>query len=124
MFHPIGGLAVLLFHNGNMCHRCGGRSSMPMLLTGWTPNYIPGVNLFDLITPVLYFSRTNSHNQGLTQRMAVPCSSGTRLECDTCDRDARRSEGLMQWVNTYVSCKIFCCPLPEGCEPFRLISIF
>jgi len=37
LFHPVGGLAIELFLNGDMGHGPGRRGTMPMLFTPWNP---------------------------------------------------------------------------------------
>src|SRR5215510_15598968 len=91
MFHPIGGLAIELFNNRNMSHRCGWHGAMPVFFTRRTPDYIPEINLFDLTTPVLYSSMSRGHDQSLSEWVTVPRRSGTGLECHTCHGNTCRS---------------------------------
>ncbi|MEH1795185.1 MAG: hypothetical protein V7L17_21445 [Nostoc sp.] len=44
-FHPVHGLAVKPFLNGDVRHGCGCCSTMPMLLTRRDPDRIPRPNL-------------------------------------------------------------------------------
>src|SRR5271157_5748387 len=89
MFHPISGLAVDLFHNRDMCHGCGWRGAMPMLLPGGTPDYVSRTNFLNWPIPTLYTPAASGHDQGLTQRMDMPGVPSTGLECDTGARGAR-----------------------------------
>src|SRR5688572_5875238 len=83
LFQPVGGLAVELFHNGNVRHGRGGRSAVPMLLTRREPDHIAGMDLLNWTALTLDPTATGCDNQGLTQRVGVPCSTGAGFECDT-----------------------------------------
>src|SRR5438270_9671008 len=72
LFHPIGGLAVETFLNGDMRHGRGWRGTVPMFLTWLEPNHVPWPNDLDRTTPALYPAAAISHDQGLAQRVAVP----------------------------------------------------
>ncbi|MDB9514838.1 hypothetical protein PN499_26910 [Kamptonema animale CS-326] len=62
LLHPVHGLAVELFLNGNVCHGCGWCSTMPMLLTWREPDYVPWSNLLDRTAPALCKTATSRHD--------------------------------------------------------------
>src|SRR5437867_971395 len=83
LFHPVGGLAVESFHNGNVRHGRGWRCAVPMLLTGWKPNHVTRPDFFDRAAPALHEATASRHNQGLAQRVSVPGCPSAWLERDT-----------------------------------------
>src|SRR5260370_39135803 len=51
LLHPVDeGLLIDLFLNGDMRHRSGWGSTVPMLFTRWDPNDIAGMDLLNRIT--------------------------------------------------------------------------
>src|SRR5271165_6070870 len=68
LFHPIDGLAVELFHDGDMRHGRGGRSAVPMLLVGWACDHVTRTNHFLGLTPTLRPTAARNDDQGLSQR--------------------------------------------------------
>src|SRR5207245_8043656 len=80
--HPVDGLAIELFLYGDMGHGSGGCGAMPMLLTWRGPNYVARPNPLDRASPALCQASSSRHNQGLTQRVGVPCGTCTRLKSD------------------------------------------
>src|SRR5579859_5597977 len=68
LFHPIDGLAIEPFLNGDVHHRGGWRGAMPMFLSRREPDHIARTNLLDRPTPALGPATASRHNQGLTQR--------------------------------------------------------
>jgi hypothetical protein len=44
LFHPVGALAVELFHNGDVRHGRGGRCSVPMLFIRWEADRVSRLN--------------------------------------------------------------------------------
>src|SRR2546430_17462027 len=73
LFHPVDGLAVELFLNGDVRHGRGCRGAVPMFLTRREPDHVPWPNFLDWTTPALYPAAARRHEQGLAQRVAVPC---------------------------------------------------
>jgi hypothetical protein len=47
LFHPVDGLAVELFLNGDVRHGRGRRSTMPMLLARGEPDHVTRPDFFD-----------------------------------------------------------------------------
>src|ERR1700688_1745828 len=83
LFHPVDGLTVELFLNGDVRHGRGRRSAMPMLLARREPDHVTRPDLIDRASPALREAVASRHDQGLAQRVGVPgCPSGW-LERDT-----------------------------------------
>jgi hypothetical protein len=99
MFHPVDGLAVKPFLNGDVGHGGVGSGAVPMLLSGREPDYVAGVNLFDGATFVLRPSAACGDDEGLAERVGVPCSPRAGLEGDAGAGDKRRIRGLKEGVN-------------------------
>jgi hypothetical protein len=99
MFHPVDGLAVQPFLNGDVGHGGVGSGAVPMLLSGREPDYVAGVNLFDGATFVLRPSAACGDDEGLAERVGVPCSPRAGLEGDAGAGDKRRIRGLKEGVN-------------------------
>ena len=68
LFHPIGGLAVELFLDGDVRHGRGWRSAVPMFLTRREPDHVTRADFFDRATPALHAAAAGRHDQGLAQR--------------------------------------------------------
>jgi hypothetical protein len=51
LLHPNGRLAVELLHYGDVCHGCGRRGAVPMLLAWREPDYIPRPNPLNRAAP-------------------------------------------------------------------------
>ena len=83
LFHPFDDLTVEIFLNGDMRHGGGWRRAMPMLFARWEPDHITGMNLFNRTALALNPPATGYDNQGLTERVGVPCCSSAGLEGDT-----------------------------------------
>src|SRR5439155_15496539 len=99
LLHPIHGLAIELFLNGDVRHGGGWRGAVPMLLPRREPNHVTGPNLLDRPAPTLGAARARRHDQGLAERVRVPGSPGAGLERDTCAGHARRIGGLEERVD-------------------------
>jgi len=72
LFHPVHGLAVELFHNGDVRHSRDLVGTVPMLLARRKPDYVPGPNLLDRAARALCETAASRHDQGLSQRVGVP----------------------------------------------------
>src|ERR1035438_5747490 len=120
-----------------MGHRRGWRRPVPVLFRGRNPDHITRPDFLDRSAQTLYPAATGGHDQGLAQRVGVPCGTGAGLEGDAGTENTRRSGRVEQRVNPHSAGKILCrCgstrtvpvkysagPLPEGCEPLLLMSI-
>src|SRR3989440_12548659 len=106
LFHPVGGLAVETFLNGDMRHGRGWRGTVPMFLTWLEPDHVPWPNDLDRTTPALYPAAAIRHDQGLAQRVAVPGCPSAGLERDTGADRACRIRCLEQGVNAYRAGKV------------------
>src|SRR5712692_155008 len=106
LFHPVDGLAVETFLNGDVRHGRGGRGAVPMLLTRREPDHVPRPNFLDRTAPALYPAEALRQDQGLAQRVAVPCGPSAGLERDTGADRACRIRCLEQGVNAYRAGKI------------------
>src|SRR5208282_4164894 len=82
LFHPLDGLAVELFLNGDVRHGGGRRGTVPVFFTRREPDYVTRPDLLDRATPALGEAAAGSHDQGLAQRVGVPGGSSARLERD------------------------------------------
>jgi len=86
LFHPVGGLAVEIFLNGNVCHGCGWRGAMPMFLNRRDQDHITRSNFLNRVAPALHPAAASRHDQGLSQRMSVPAvrapGSNVTLNCN------------------------------------------
>src|SRR6266480_2638911 len=99
MFHPVDDFTVERFLNGDVCHGCGGRGAMPMLLVRRKPNNITWPDFLDRTSCTLCASAPGCDDQRLTERMGVPRSASTRFEGDTCATNTCRFWCLEQRIN-------------------------
>src|SRR2546422_1943861 len=106
LFHPFDGLAVKVFQDGDVRHGRGWSGAVPMLLTRRAPDHIARPNFFFRATFALHPPKSGSDDQGLPERMRVPCCPRAGLERDTDAEHARRIGCLEQWVNAYRAGKI------------------
>src|ERR1700752_2552092 len=83
LFHPVGGLAVETFLDGDVRHGRGRRGTVPMFLARREPDDVPRPDFFNLPAPALCASAAGSHDQGLAERMRVPRGSRAGFERDT-----------------------------------------
>ncbi len=94
-----------------------------MLLIRWAPDNIARTNFLFWGAFALHPPTPGRDDQGLPERMCVPCCPRTGLERDTDSENARGIGCLEQRINTYRAGKYSSGPLPEGCEPLLLTSI-
>src|SRR3989442_5035119 len=99
-FHPVDGLTVEPFLNGDVRHRRGCRSAVPMLLTRRKPDHVPRPNLIDWASPALCPAAASRHDQRLAERMRVPCGTGGRLKGDAGANNTPRIGCFKQRINT------------------------
>jgi len=117
LFHPVGGLAVETFLNGDMRHSRGWRGAVPVFLTRLEPDHVTWPNVLDRTTPALYPAAASRHDQVLAQRVAgsnVTLAPTARAGSGASNRGSMRTAPV----------KYSAGPLPEGCEPLLLMSIF
>jgi hypothetical protein len=114
LFHPIGSRAVEIFLNGDVCHGCGWRGAVPMFLTRRDRDHVPRPNLLNRTTPGLHPTAASRNDQGLAQRMGVPCCPSTGLERNTGTARACWIVWLKQGVNTYSAGEIVGRPFAGG----------
>jgi hypothetical protein len=89
LLHPIGVPAVERFDDGDMSHRAGWRSAMPVLLTRRKPDDIASPDFLDGPTFSLNTAEPGSDDQGLTEWVRVPSCTCSRLESDRCSGGPR-----------------------------------
>src|SRR5437764_9434259 len=73
LLHPVDGLAVEPFLNGDVRHGRGWSGTVPMFLTRREPDHVPRSDFLDWTTPALDPATASRHDQGLAQWVAVPC---------------------------------------------------
>jgi hypothetical protein len=104
LFHPLNVLPVNLLLNGYMRHTIGGGRAMPVFHARRCPYDITRLDLLLFTTLLLHPACAGSHDQGLAERMRVPCRASAGLE-----RDAERACGiarLEQGINPYTASEI------------------
>src|SRR5437764_2265037 len=106
LLHPVDGLAVELFLDGDVRHGRGCRGTVPMLLTRRKPDHVTRPNFLNRAPPALYQPTASRHDQGLTQRVGVPCRAGAWLERDTGAAHPCWIGCLEQGVNAYSAGKV------------------
>ncbi len=94
-----------------------------MLLAGLEPDHIARTDFVDRAALALGQTAAGRDDENLAERMRVPCGTSAGLERD---RVADRSRWSVAWnkgsIRT-VPVNQSAGPLPEGCDPLRLISI-
>src|SRR5438067_4990530 len=65
LLHPVDGLAVELFLDGDVRHGRGCRGAVPMLLTRREPDHVTWPDLLDRAAPALGPAAAGGHDQGL-----------------------------------------------------------
>ena len=96
MLHPVDYLAVLLLLNGDVRHASCRRRAMPVLLVRREPDHVTRTDLLDRAAFALNPAAAGRDDQGLTERMRVPCRARARLECDEGAPDAGGYNGLIR----------------------------
>src|SRR6266446_330318 len=99
--HPVDHLSVELFLDGDVGHGGGRRGAMPMLLAWRGRDNITRSNDLDRPAPALHIAAAGSDDQGLAQRVGVPCAAGAWLERDVGAARTCRSGRLEKLVDTY-----------------------
>src|SRR5438309_8047661 len=90
MLHPDDKLPITPFLNRDMRHSRGRSSPMPMLLARRGQHHISRTNLLDMPAFVLNPALAGSDDEGLTERMLMPCSPCSRLEGNAGSLNKRR----------------------------------
>ena len=91
---------------------------------GREPDHVAGPDLLDRAALALRPAAAGGDDQRLPERMRVPCGARARLEGDAALPATRA--GAVAWKSgsiRTVPVNQSAGPLPEGCEPLRLISI-
>ena len=104
-------------------HRRGWRRAVPMLLAGRNPDHVARPDLLYRPAPALCTAAARRHDQRLPQRVRMPGRAGARLERDPYARTRAGSGACNSGSMRTAPVKYSALPLPEGCEPHRLISI-
>src|SRR5262249_25537758 len=103
---PVDGLAVEMFLNGDVRHGRGCRGAVPMFLTRREPDHVTRANFLDWTIPTLCPTAASRHNQGLSERMAVPGGPSAGLERDTGATHPSLIGCIEQGVNAYRAGKV------------------
>jgi len=82
-------------------HGRGRSRAVPVLLVGSEPNHIAGPDFFDRPAPMLSAPAARRNDQGLAERVRVPCRPGARFKRDTGPTHARRFWRLKEWVDPH-----------------------
>ena len=118
--HPVYGLAVVMFQDGYVCHRCRWSRTVPMFLARRAPDDIARPD-FSFQSSVAFDPTTAGGNdQRLSERVRVPCCSSTGLEGDTNGEDACGLGRLRQRVNPDGSGEVLIWPLARRLGPVSL----
>ena len=105
LFHPIDNFPVALFLNGDVRHGRGRRSPMPVLLAGREPDHITGPDLLDRASPTLRQAAASRDDEGLTERMRVPCGTCAGLKGDAGALNKRRIGRLKKRIDSHGACE-------------------
>src|SRR5579864_2937207 len=82
LFHPVDNFTVELFLNGDVRHARSSCRPVPVFLTGRKPDHITRSDFLYRPAPMLRPATASRDDEGLTERMRMPCSPRTRLESD------------------------------------------
>src|SRR3989449_3327661 len=105
MLHPDDKLSITPFLNGDVRHTGGRRSPMPMLLARRRQYYITRTNLLDMSIFSLNPALAGRDDEGLTERMLMPCSPCSRLEGNAGSLNKRRIMCLKKRIHPNISSK-------------------
>src|SRR6266403_6391932 len=98
LLHPVDVLAVEGFLYGNV-GQCGRRrSAVPMLQARWKPHDVAWADFFDGTALALHPSQARGNDQGLAERMGVPCRPCAGFEGDLATAHPRRIWRLEQRI--------------------------
>ena len=109
-FHPCDRVAVERFLDRDMAHGRRRRGAVPVLLAGFERDHVTRADFFDCAALALNPAETGSDDEDLPERMCVPRSARTRLECNQGHRYARRLGWTIKRVYSYSSGEVFSWP--------------
>ena len=115
LLHPLDDLAVQRFLNRDVSYRGRRRRAVPVLLARWKPDDIAGLYFLNRPALALRPAAARCHDQGLRAPGSnVTLAPATRAGSDALNKGSIRTVPVNQSGG----------PLPEGCEPMRLMSMF
>jgi hypothetical protein len=100
LFHPLDDLAVELFLDGDVGHGGGRRGPVIVLHSRRDPHHIARPDFLDRPVLALDPAVTGGDDQGLTERMGVPCRASARLESDSAAASPGRLGRAEQRIDT------------------------
>jgi len=80
LLHPLHHLPIQLLLDGDVRHGHKGGCAVPMLFFSSEPHDVARANFFNRASILLNPSQSRSYDQGLPERMRVPCRSCSRLK--------------------------------------------
>jgi len=83
---------------------------MPVFLSGRNADDVTRPDFLDLSSPTLCAAATGGHDQGLAQRVCVPCRASAGLERDAGADNTRRRWSVEKRVNTHRAGEPLCRP--------------
>ena len=123
LLHPVDRFAVERLLNGDMSHRSGRRSAVPMLFTRHKPDHIARPDFLDRAAPTLNPPKAGREDQRLTEWMCMPGGAGPGSNV-TLAQATRAGSGAWNKGSIWtVPVNQSAGPLFEGCDPLLLISI-
>ena len=105
LFHPVDNFTVEFFLNGDVRHGRSWSGPVPVLLTRRKRDYITRPDFFYRPAPMLRPATPCRDDEGLTERMLMPCSPRARLESDGSTLNKCRISRLKKWIDTYRASK-------------------
>lgn len=73
LLHPVDNLIVELFLNSDVRHGRGRGGAVPMLLPRCNPDHVTGPDFLNRASPALGPAATGRDDEGLPERMRMPC---------------------------------------------------
>src|SRR5579864_4864800 len=101
LLQPLDDLAVELFLDGDVGHRRGRRRPVPVLLAGREPDHVAGPDLLDRSAFALGPAAARGDDEGLAERMRVPCGPRARLDGEAGALNARRLGRLEERIDPH-----------------------
>src|SRR5260370_427753 len=93
--------------NGEMGHRRRRCCALPVLLTGRKPHNITRGDFLDPAAPNLHPPAAGCDDQGLAERVGVPCGASTGLEGDAGANNTCRVGSLEQRIDAHSARELF-----------------